>query len=54
MLPAPLLAFLVVLVLGGVSVGVYAAARALQRAGAVRARSSEVEHFVLSLRAVRT
>jgi hypothetical protein len=51
-LPMPILALLIVLVLGGTTVGVYLAARAMQRAGAIRARGLEVEHFVLSLHAV--
>jgi len=48
-LPPQLLGFLVVVVLGGGTVGVYDAARAIQRAGAVRARRAEVEHLIVSL-----
>lgn len=47
-------AVLVVLGLGGASVAAYAAAGGIRRAGVVRARRAELEHFVLSLRAVPT
>ena len=53
-LPPLVLAFLVLLVLCGACVGVYVAVRANQKAGVVRARRSEVEHFVRSLQAVPT
>jgi drug/metabolite transporter (DMT)-like permease len=49
-----LVTLLVVVVLGGASIGVYLAARAIRRASAARVRRAEVEHFVRSLRAVPT
>ena len=49
--PFPVLAVLVVLVLGGASVGVYLGARAIRGASVVRTRREEIEHFVTALRA---